>query len=464
MVATQPAPDAPLAGEGVTSDPLRDARATLLSIERRARGWCPITWRGALVGAFSAGALWLYAYGELDLVVFAVGIAGLVLVSIATLLTLVTTLALRRRLARTEARHERALRIGRFLEAGERLATGFTLELPRWLQLATASWSWLVPSHARCTLRDEEGRLGESFRPLRRCEATRIVRAFSVRDAFGLSSLQWDDAVPSAFRVLPRVGRLREVSLLPALSAADGTSHPAGEPEGDRMEIRRYVPGDSMRDILWKAYARSGQLNVRRPERSVTRQRRTVAYLVAAREDEAAAAAARVALESHVLGREWRFGADGTDGVCRELDLALAAIARSGSLEAGDQAAGLDAFLAGAAREGDTHCVVFVPGRDGPWRERALAAIRRRGVAPSFLVAVDRALPLLPPPRPLWRRWLVAEPAPVGVPRDEVDELARTLVASGAAVQVVERETGAVLLRQAEATGRAHLRLAGVPA
>ncbi len=460
MVATQPAPDAPLEA-GVVSDPLRDARATLRSIERRARGWCPITWRGALVAGISSGALWLYAYGELDLVVFALGIAGIVLVSLATLLTGATTLGLRRRLGLASARHERALRVGRFLEAGERLTTGFALRLPRWLQLATVDWGWLEPAHTSCRLREDEDRLVESVRPLRRCEVTHLVRAFSVRDAFGLSSLQWDDAVPASFRVLPRVGRLREVSLLPALAAADGTSHPAGEPEGDRMEIRRYVPGDSVRDILWKAYARSGQLNVRRPERSVTRQRRTVAYLVAAREDEAAAAAARVALESHVLGREWRFGADGTAEVCRDLDTALAAIARSGSLDTGDQAAGLDAFLERATREGDMHCVVFVPGRDGPWRDRALAAVRRRGVAPSFLVAVDRALPLLPPRRPLWQRWLVSEPAAEGVPRDELDDLARTLAASGSAVQVVERETGAVLLRQAEAAGRAHLRLAG---
>ncbi len=451
MVATQPDPDASL--EGMASDPLRGARTTLRAIERRARGWCPITGRGALVVAVSAGALWLYAYGELDLVVFALGFAGIVLVAIATLLTLFTVLGLRRRLQRPEHRHARAVRVARFIEAGERLDTGFALRLPRWLRLAGLSWSWRVPAEAPCSLREDDGRLAEAVRPQRRCEALRLVRAFSVSDAFGLSSLQWDDEVPAGLRVLPQVGRLRDVSLLPALTAADGTSHPAGEPEGDRMEIRRYVPGDSVRDILWKAYARTGQLNVRRPERSVTRQRRTVAYLVAARDDEPAAAAARVALESHVLGREWRFGADGTAEVCRDLATALEAIARSGSLESGDEAAGLDAFLARAAGEGDTHCVVFVPGRDGAWRERALLATRRHGISPTFLVAVDRALPLLPAPRPLWQRWLVAEGPPRGIPRDEVDDLARALAASGAAVQVVERETGTVLSlsRQAEA-------------
>ena len=134
---------------------------------------------------------------------------------------------------------------------------------------------------------------------------------------------------------------------LQALASGEGIAHPAGRPEGDRMEMRRYVPGDSPRHILWKAFARSRPLEVRTPERSVQRARRTLAYLVAGPDDEAAAAAARVALESSALGEAWLFGADGTDAPTDRLDAALRAIARSaGAREpAGDPIAGLRRFL-----------------------------------------------------------------------------------------------------------------------
>jgi len=414
------------------------ARDTIRRLERLWRGWFPLTARGALLAAASLAALWLYAYAQFDLVAFALGAGGLVLVALAAGLTLASALRLRRRLHNHAGQ---AVRVGRFLEAGERLDTGFGLEPSVWLRLAIVRWSWQEPAQIACEVREEEGALREEALPRRRCEAARLVRSFGVGDALGLSRVAWDDASPCALRVLPGVGRLREVPLLPALAAADGYAHPAGSPEGDRMEIRSYVPGDSVRDILWKSYARTRQLNVRRPERSVARLRRSVAYLVATEGDEAAAAAARVTLESESLGRHWRFGVDGSQDVSGDLDAARAAIARSGSLSAGGEAAGFEGFVERSARQGDTHCIVFVPGKAGPWTPRLLAAAGR-GVAVSFVVAVDRLVSPLEPVRPLAQRVLFAEPAPEGSYRDEVEELVRTLASSGAAVQVVERETG----------------------
>ncbi len=461
VAAPSPALARALPDEAAGGDGQERARATLRELEERARGFFPLTARGALVVVASAASLWIYAFGELDLVVFALGVAGLALVSIALLLTLATAVALRRRLGAEAARRERSFRVARFLESGERIATGFALR-PRRLQLATIRWSWTEPGCVASRLREEDDQVCEELLALRRGDADRLVRRFSVGDALGLTSIEWNDAAVAGLRILPHVGRLREVALLPALAAADGYAHPGGEPEGDRMEIRPYVPGDSVRDILWKAYARTGHLSVRRPERSVAPARRTVAYLVAAQGDEAAAAAARVALESDGLGRTWRFGADGSPEVRGDLGAALAAIARSGSLVENDQAAGLEAFLARAARDGDTHCFVFAPGRAGPWAERAVAAARRQPIALSFVLAVDRALPERSPLRPLWQRWLLADPPPQGVPRSDADLLVHRLEACGSAVQLVERETGAVLARRQEAPGRRPLARVGV--
>ena len=95
-----------------------------------------------------------------------------------------------------------------------------------------------------------------------------------------------------------------------------------------------------MRDILWKNYARNRQLNVRLRERSVAHGQRILAYLLSGPDDEAAAAAARAALESGAFGDDWQFSADGTETPCGELDAALRAVARSRALARTTRAGG----------------------------------------------------------------------------------------------------------------------------
>ena len=136
----------------------------------------------------------------------------------------------------------------------------------------------------------------------------------------------------------------------------------SGEPVGDRMEIRPYAAGDSVRDILWKNYARTRQLNVRLRERSVAHGQRILAYLLSGPDDEAAAAVARAALESGAFGEDWRFSADGAETPCGELETALRAVARSRALDQ-PHAPGLERFLAAVDQRGATHCIVFAgPG------------------------------------------------------------------------------------------------------
>ena len=95
-------------------------------------------------------------------------------------------------------------------------------------------------------------------------------------------------------------------------TAGPGTHTSSTHLHGDRVELRRYVPGDSARFIHWKVFGRTRKLMVRVPERALSRARRTVAYLVAGAHDEAAAAAARAAIEEEALGTDWQFAADGS--------------------------------------------------------------------------------------------------------------------------------------------------------
>lgn len=218
------------------------------------------------------------------------------------------------------------------------------------------------------------------------------------------------------------------------------------------MEIRRYVPGDSVRHILWKTFARTRQLNVRIPEKSIDPGRRTVAYLASGADDEAAAAAARVALESGALGDNWIFGADGSTRPVASLGEALETIARSGSwrdLAAGDGAgaddaatpgAGLAAFLAHPEVRGERHCIVFASARDGAWRRAVLDAGRRFDGSLSFVLATDGIAN--DEPAPWWRRLLFLLPDVSGTPRHELSKVIASLGSAGWQTTVVDRSDG----------------------
>lgn len=395
-------------------------------------GAVPLRCRGALVALVAGLALWRYGYGALDLVVFVLGVSGLVLAALCAFAVAAAAAWHRRLLSR---RPPPADVLPRRLETGVAVPTGFCLPSPQWLPLVKLRWIWLNPCGVECSVRSAGDSLEEVVEATRRCEVTSLRRRFFAYDAFGLASVAWERAAPAALTILPNPGLLRHMPALRSLAAGEGMHHEAGAPEGDRMEFRRYVPGDPVRNIMWKSYARTRQLNVRTPERSVDHARKIVGYLVAGPFDEPAAAAARVALESGALGDRWLFGADGTEAVVDQLDAALQVIARSGSAPEG--ATGLGGFLQSVGVGGAVHCIVFAPGRPGPWTPEVLRVAREHPEMLTFVLGVD-GLVRARPAQPLWRRFVWSdEPAP-GVPIDEVAEL---LLRLGGGL-VADRTTG----------------------
>ena len=398
----------------------------------------PITWRGFFVALFSSLALWRFGYETLDLLLFVIGISGLVLVALSSVAVVWATLHLRRRIDGGGLGTRR-------LEAGSPIRTGFQVPALARAPLVKVGWQWLEPSGVECRIRPQNRRLSEEVVARRRGRVGAIRRRFMVGDAFGLTAVVWERSDPGPLSILPHVGRLKNMPVLQPMAAAEGLPHPMGVPEGDRMEIRRYVPGDSVRNILWKTFARTRQVNVRIPEKSVDRARKTVAYLLTGPGDEAAAAAARVALEGDLLGFGWLFGADGTAEPAESLEPALEAIARSGSYrENGGRdaspAAGLASFLDHQAIHGDMSCVVFAPAHAGPWTSEALAVTRNFSGAVSFVLGTDGVAQ--PGPQPLWRRFLFTDEPLRGVTTDELSELLRTFSNAGCTAQVVDRASG----------------------
>jgi hypothetical protein len=221
------------------------------------------------------------------------------------------------------------------------------------------------------------------------------------------------------------------------------------------MEIRRYVPGDPVRSILWRSYAFNRSLNVRLPERTVAPSTRTAAYLVTGPEDEAAAAAARAAIESDAFGEKWTFAADGAEAPTDDHREALQSIARSGSVTRSNGATrrpGVEAFLARLGREGGFHCVVFAPARAGEWLERCLALSRRHPGALSFVLATDGMNDR--GEHSQWRRILLRDSRPPEKRDGDLAALVRQIMQTGAPVVIANRADGRIHTRVGR-TGRA---------
>jgi hypothetical protein len=134
-----------------------------------------------------------------------------------------------------------------------------------------------------------------------------------------------------------------------------------------------------MRFILWKTFAKTRQLMVRSPEQAISPARRTIAYLVAGKGDEAAAGVARAAMEAGSFGSSWVLGADGVPWVAEDRGRALELLAVSGECPADQGGAGLEGFLkshGSSAGGAGARILLFVPPLAGPWLGRAAGIAR----------------------------------------------------------------------------------------
>lgn len=412
----------------------------------------PLSSAGLAVLLLALTALYGFGYQRMDLVVFALTVCALVITLAAVCLTTITGLVLRRRAGFREAGPAPAT--GLRLESGYPNETGFSRPALPWLPLVSLQWRVIWPDaiDTRIRVSADGRRLEEELTPRRRCLAEQVTRRFTVSDVLGLARYSWTHTTPGRFMALPRTGHIRQLPLLRSLSAEDGIPDPTGEAVGDRMEIRPYAPGDPVRHILWNVYARNRHLNIRLEEKSVFHSRRTLAYLISAADDEAAAATARVAVESGALGDDWVFGADGSSTGTRRPHEALEYIAASRTLPASgnttqpSQGAGLETFLRTTDNRG-AHCIIFAPAGPGAWTRALQQAAARHPGQFSVIIATDGFEDERP--EPLFRKLLFRPARKEGPdhagPLSSVAQLRRTLDGlqrtAGHAL-IIDRRTG----------------------
>jgi hypothetical protein len=353
----------------------------------------PLTGLGVAVAAVSLLAFFGFARARTDYVVAVTTLFALGLVLGAVLLVAFGALRLASAL---KDRNTQAPTHWAF-EAVRGFDHGWTLSVLVHVPFIDLSWELEAPEGQIDVSRSSQGYL-ETVRAKRRAEVSQVRRRFVVRDRFGLAEIRFTRVHPGSVRIHPYTGAMEHSAAFRALLRGQDVPDPGGAQQGDYLEMRPYAPGDPLRYVLWKAYARSRTLMVRMPERSAGLDTGVEAFLVTSVWDEAAAAAVHVALRSGQLGHAWRFGADGFPEGTQDLDEALSmllrsgnrAIARAEAASSGDAPSDLHAFLSSGGPGGSSKPrLVFLPGKLGPWLESVQAALLQHPAPTTAIIGLD---------------------------------------------------------------------------
>jgi hypothetical protein len=136
---------------------------------------------------------------------------------------------------------------------------------------------------------------------------------FTLEDRLGLSRLSWEyPLVECQCEVFAPNIELRSIPS-PASSAKAGEEAEfSKERSGELFDMKSYDPTDGVKHILWKVYARSNELVVRRPEPALHPDGVVAVYLVASKREDHVAGAFQSYLEKlEAENIQVLFGLDG---------------------------------------------------------------------------------------------------------------------------------------------------------
>jgi uncharacterized protein (DUF58 family) len=400
--------------------------------------WFPITPRGLLLLGIAASILY-YADSRRDVVLLSAGLIVAGWMAAAVVLVVLAGLWLQVRLSRTPKEPLE-------LEADQACPTGYSPGLAALVPVLSVDISWREPPGVEVATRRRGLRIVEEATARRRGEFACIRRVVRVADLFGLVRVVVRRRWKCPLRVLPSVGGVDALPLPRNLMEGEDMPHPEGGPLGDRVDQRRYEPGDPLKVVLWKALARTGRMLVRTPERALSPVDQLRVFLASSDDagarpsDEATAGTARAALLANAFGQDYVFGADGDARAADNVRDALDRIVASGAAH-GRGGEGLPQFLADAPGA-VAACLLFVPARPGRWLALVEHTVRTQPGDYWAVVGVDGPLP---PSRPHgWTRLLLCgldAPATAA----ELAQTCNRLKAAGVKVLVLDRTAGLIL-------------------
>ncbi len=321
----------------------------------------PLTLFGMLYPAMMALFFYFLAIREVDLVMVVIGALGILFYLFVFMLVMgyfaLAFLILRRKVED----------IHFVLNVSETLKSGFNLNLWRipWLRF---EWTWDIPG-ADVRIERENRRWHEYVRCGRRGKYEGFCREFIFFDIFGWFRISFKRRVENPVTIYPAKLKFSHMETIYSLTHGDMLSHPAGRPQGDRVDLRQYTGSDSLRMILWKVYARSRNLYVRVPEQALSYSKKACLYLVTGSDDEASAGFCRGLIEQRLLGSDWLFGTTGVHEPIRELAPALEALAQSGNTRKFAPEF-LSVFIRKAVRQGADSFLIMLPGDPEEWQNK----------------------------------------------------------------------------------------------
>lgn len=324
--------------------------------------WLPFTSGGALFCVSAGLGVWFFGVQRSDFVLIVIGAVGLVISLMSMLFTWGFGALLWKRYRRIDPDTF-------LLRVGETHRVDSPISIPWWMPLMQLSLRWKTSA-----VMAELEEATEVLRPTRRGVWSTVQRTIQVGDAFGICTIRFTSTQPSTVKVLPEFFTPTLPSVLQGLQGGGDQAHPYGIPTGDRIDIRNYAQGDPVRYILWKVYARTGQLVVRTPEKSFEPVQRLLAYLIVHPSDGSAAAFSTSILHSNRLGDHWAFGVDGYQGACTEVSTAVELIVASGNSDVQD-GQGLEDFV--TQQTDASSLLVFAPAAGGDWVDEVLSFASR---------------------------------------------------------------------------------------
>jgi hypothetical protein len=257
--------------------------------------WQPLTIRGILALTLSILALWTIAFTQSDLVANIIGFSVLCLLAISTLAALIQRVYLARRISaetyfdtkhpfsRTEIESGIIIRECSILPF-------YSLEVRKvFKEDGVKSKRHLVRGIA------SEGKplrylLDSVWMPHRGLWNLEALE-FTLGDTLGFNRLSWLLPMDKCIEVSAKNIPIHPLPIVSASVSAGDTLNQLQERSGDLFDIKQYDPSDGVKRILWKTYAKSGLLVVRRPEPAVIPEGKVAIYLIAERNDDHVAGA-----------------------------------------------------------------------------------------------------------------------------------------------------------------------------
>ncbi len=215
------------------------------------------------------------------------------------------------------------------LETGEWHNTGFSLNLPLWLLTVSVDIIWLS-GRVRSEWVRTSARVGEEqILGLKRGLDADVTRSVVLFDIFRWWQVCWNVRTLARVEVHPKYYSMNWDSILLLMTPAEGSHSPQGD-ETEAFNMRSYQEGDPMNRILWRVFARTGQMMTRVPEKSDAPMCHVGLYLVTSQEDEKAAGLLGGLLKDDSIGQSWVLGFPSGKQVESQKKEALEAITASG--------------------------------------------------------------------------------------------------------------------------------------